>query len=53
MFLVGSNCSLIAPIKIGAKSTIGAGSVITKNIPKNHLALERSEVKILRKKGKK
>ena len=50
---VGSNCSLIAPIKIGAKSTIGAGSVITENIPKNHLALERSEVKILRKKGKK
>ena len=33
---VGSNCSLIAPIKIGAKSTIGAGSVITKNIKKNH-----------------
>ena len=50
---VGSNCSLVAPLKIGAKSTIGAGSVITKNIPKNHLALERSEVKILRKKEKK
>jgi len=50
---VGSNCSLIAPIKIGAKSTIGAGSVITENIPNNHLAIERSEAKILRKKGKK
>ena len=50
---IGSNCSLIAPLKIGAKSTIGAGSVITKNIPKNHLAFERTEVKILRKKGKK
>jgi len=50
---VGSNCSLIAPLKIGANSTIGAGSVITKNIPKNHLALERSEVKILKKQGKK
>ena len=50
---IGSNTSLIAPLKIGAKSTIGAGSVITMDIPKNHLALERSEVKILRKKTKK
>ena len=50
---IGSNCSLIAPIKIGSNSIIGAGSVITMNIPKNHLALERSEVKIIRKKKKK
>ena len=50
---IGSNCSLIAPIRIGSHSTIGAGSVINKNIPRNHLALERSEVKILRKKVKK
>ena len=46
---IGSNCSLIAPIIIGKNSTIGAGSVITKNIPKNHLALERSKIKILKK----
>jgi len=50
---VGSNCSLVAPITIGKNSTIGAGSVITNNIPSNHLALERSEVKILRKQRKK
>ena len=50
---VGSNCSLVAPIKIGAKSTIGAGSVITQTIPKNHLAIERTEVRIYRKKRKK
>ena len=50
---IGSNCSLVAPITIGTSSTIGAGSVITKNIPKNHLAIERAEVKILKKKGKK
>ena len=50
---IGSNCSLIAPVKIGANSTIGAGSVITKDIPKNHLAIERSELKIFKKKGKK
>ena len=50
---IGSNCSLIAPLKIGSNSTIGAGSVISKNIPSNHLALERSEIKILRKFKKK
>ena len=37
---VGSNSSLIAPIKNRPKnSTIGAGSVITKNIPPNQLAI--------------
>jgi len=50
---IGSNCSLIAPIKIGTKSTIGAGSVITKNIPSYSLAFERTAVQILKKKGKK
>jgi len=49
---VGSNCSLVAPIIIGKNSIIGAGSVITKNIPSNHLAIERAEIKILRKRGK-
>jgi bifunctional UDP-N-acetylglucosamine pyrophosphorylase/glucosamine-1-phosphate N-acetyltransferase len=44
---------LIAPIKIGKNSTIGAGSVITDNIPPNSLALERSKLKILEKNRKK
>ena len=40
---VGSNSSLVAPIKIEKKSIIGAGSVITKKVSKNSLALTRSE----------
>ena len=40
---VGSNTSLIAPVKIKKKSVIGAGSVITKDVKENSLALERSE----------
>ena len=40
---VGSNSSLVAPIKIEKKSTIGAGSVITKKVSKNSLALTRCE----------
>ena len=40
---VGSNTSLVAPIKLEKKSTIGAGSVITKKVSKNTLALTRAE----------
>jgi UDP-N-acetylglucosamine diphosphorylase/glucosamine-1-phosphate N-acetyltransferase len=39
---VGSNSSLVAPLTIGQKSVIGAGSVITKNVKKKSLALSRS-----------
>ena len=40
---VGSNSSLVAPVRINKKSVIGAGSVITKDVRENSLALERSE----------
>ncbi len=39
---VGSNSSLVAPVTLNEKCTIGAGSVITKNVKKNSLALTRS-----------
>ena len=40
---IGSNSSLIAPVTIYEKSTVGAGSVITKNVNKKSLALTRSD----------
>ena len=40
---VGSNSSLVAPIKLEKKSIIGAGSIITKKVSKNALALTRAE----------
>ena len=40
---VGSNSSLVAPIKLEKKSIVGAGSVITKKVSKNSLALTRAE----------
>ena len=39
---VGSNSSLVAPLTIEKGSIIGAGSVITKNVKKQSLALTRS-----------
>jgi len=42
---IGSNSSLVAPLKIKKKSIVGAGSVITRDVRENSLALERSEQK--------
>ena len=39
---IGSNSSLIAPVTIEEQSIVGAGSVITKSVKKNSLALTRS-----------
>lgn len=46
---VGSGSQLVAPITIGEQAIIGAGSVITKDVPSNHLAIERSEQKNIKK----
>ena len=46
---IGSNTSLIAPITIKKNSIIAAGSTITKNIPPNSLAIERSSLKIIKR----
>ena len=40
---IGSNSSLVAPVIVQENSIVGAGSVITKNVLKNSLALERNE----------
>ncbi|TKT73334.1 bifunctional UDP-N-acetylglucosamine diphosphorylase/glucosamine-1-phosphate N-acetyltransferase GlmU [Afipia massiliensis] len=40
---VGSNSSLVAPVKIGAGAFIGSGSVITRDVPDDSLAVERSQ----------
>ena len=51
---IGSNSSLVAPVKIDKDSIVGAGSVITKNVKKKSLAITRSpQVEIRNYKGTK
>ena len=38
---IGSNSTMVAPLKIGDYSTVGAGSVITDNIKTGDLAIGR------------
>ena len=40
---IGSNTALVAPVRIGPGAYVGSGSVITKNVPADALALERNE----------
>ena len=39
---IGSNTALIAPIKIGKNSVVGAGSALTKNVKNKSLSLKRA-----------
>jgi len=39
---IGSNSSLVAPVKIGSGAITGAGSTITKNVPDNALGIGRA-----------
>ena len=45
---IGSNCSLIAPIKIGNKSFIAAGSTISNNVDKNGFSIARAKQQIIK-----
>jgi bifunctional UDP-N-acetylglucosamine pyrophosphorylase/glucosamine-1-phosphate N-acetyltransferase len=40
---IGSGCMLVAPVRIGAGATVGAGSTITSNTPDGELTLTRAK----------
>ena len=42
---IGSNTALVAPVVVGDGAVIGAGSVITRDVEADSLAIERSEQK--------
>ena len=45
---IGSNCSLIAPIKINSNSFIAAGSSISNNVGKNDFSIARARQQIIK-----
>ena len=52
---IGSGSQLVAPLEIEDEAVVGAGSVITKNVPKGSLAIERGDqknIKNYKKSGK-
>ena len=40
---MGTNSSLVAPVKIGKGAYVGSGSVITKDVPDDAMAVERNQ----------
>ena len=44
---IGSNSSLVAPVNVGEGAIVGAGSVITRDVPKNAISIGRGMQKDL------
>ena len=44
---IGSNASLVAPVRIGKDATIGAGSVVTKDAPDGELTVARARQAVI------
>ena len=45
---IGSGCQLVAPVRVGEKSMVGAGSTITKDVPAFELTLARSRQSVIK-----
>ena len=45
---IGSNTSLIAPVKIGKNAVVGAGSAVSKNVKDKSLALTRAQQLVIK-----
>ncbi len=48
---IGTNTSLVAPVKIGDGAFVGAGSVVTEDVPADALAVERAPLVIKEKRA--
>jgi bifunctional UDP-N-acetylglucosamine pyrophosphorylase/glucosamine-1-phosphate N-acetyltransferase len=50
---IGSNTALVAPVRVGNNALVGAGSVITKEVPDDALGIARARQSNLSGRGKK
>ncbi|MGB9667628.1 MAG: bifunctional UDP-N-acetylglucosamine diphosphorylase/glucosamine-1-phosphate N-acetyltransferase GlmU [Thermosulfidibacteraceae bacterium] len=48
---IGSDCQLVAPVRIGKNVLVGAGTTVTKDVPDESLAVSRAPLKIIEGKG--
>ncbi|WP_346667184.1 bifunctional UDP-N-acetylglucosamine diphosphorylase/glucosamine-1-phosphate N-acetyltransferase GlmU [uncultured Desulfovibrio sp.] len=48
---IGSNTALVAPVRVGADTLIGAGSVITRDVPDGEMGIARGRQKNLPRRG--
>lgn len=48
---IGSNTALVAPVRVGDGALVGAGSVITKDVPEGEMAIARGRQKNLPRRG--
>lgn len=48
---IGSNTALVAPVSVGSRALIGAGSVITKDVPDDHLGITRPPQREVKRKS--
>ena len=44
---IGSNTAMVAPVRVGDNALIGAGSIITRDVPDNELSIARARQKNL------
>lgn len=44
---IGSNSSLVAPVRIGDGAVVGAGSTVSEDVPADALVVERAEPKVI------
>lgn len=48
---IGSNTSLVAPVRVGERAVTAASSAITRDVPDEALVVERAQLRVLRGKG--
>ena len=44
---IGSDTQLVAPVRVGKRATVGAGTTVTRDVPEGALVVTRAAVKVI------